>query len=141
MAKEKLVAVCRPHWSSFWGRWFVAFLFAYSAIYGIVTDGADAIGSAICLLIIAGLCVGSALIMMKTTYLGMTETKIVGHTGFLRTRTLSTPLAKVQNIGLENGLFGKLLGYGTITISDAGSGVTEFVFKRMANAERFVEQV
>lgn len=141
MPKEKLVAVCRPHWACFIGRWLLALLFIMTGVNGFTSEGAGSVGAAIFAFIIAGFCIASALVMMSTTYLGMTGTKIVGHKGFIRSKTLSTPLSKVQNVSIESGLFGKMLGYGTVTISDAGTATTEFVFKRMANAGGFIEQV
>ena len=141
MQKENLVALCRPHWACFMGRWIVALLFFLTGAGSFSSEGANGADAALLSFAVSGFCIVSALILMKTTYLGMTQTKIVGHRGLIRTKTLSTPLAKVQNVGIESGLFGKLLGYGTVTISDAGGVATEFVFKRMAHAEEFVEKV
>ena len=76
-----------------------------------------------------------------TTYIACTETMLVGRIGMLFTKTLSTPLNKVQSVGLSSDPIGKLLGYYTVTIANAGSGEAEYVFTMMHNAEDFVNIV
>ena len=136
--KENFIAVCYPHWAGFLRYWIFAAFFILFWFYGLING--DILASLLVMLF--GTMIASAgEVLRRTTYLGFTETKLVGHTGFIRTKKLSTPLNRVQGISLENGLIGKIFGFHTITVSNAGTGSAEFVFKGMANAEQFVDKV
>ena len=140
--KEKNIAVCRKHWSCFILPVFfvvICLLLAIVALLSLSDGGAGAV--CIVLLVAAAVVLLNALIGYKTTYIALTETKIIGHIGFIRSRTLMTPLSKIQNVGLSNGLLGKILDYHTVTLSDAGGSLTEYVFKRMAHARDFADAV
>jgi len=130
---EEYIAVCRKHWSIFIGRGLIALVWLGvllqkqgNALYALVTFG-------IPLLLIL-----DAVVEYKTNYIAITRTKIVAHMGFIRTQDFSTPLNKIQAIGLSSGLFGKLLGYHKITIDHAGTGRSEYQFDGMADAKDFV---
>ena len=126
MAKEKKLAVCKCHWTYFFKDVVLCVILTIVAII---------------LFAIVVLAVLEIFITRKTTYIALTETTIVGHKGFIKSQTLTTSLTKVQDMGLSNGLFGKIFGYHTITISSAGSAGTEFVFKHMAKGQAFVDAV
>ncbi|GEM_PF-2251764 len=49
------------------------------------------------------------------------EGHIEGKTGLIKTKKLNSPLDKVQSVSVSSGLFGKIFGYGTISITTAGS--------------------
>lgn len=133
--KENVICVCRPHWVGYFKNVLIAAALIVAGIVlrqysGIITVGA---------MVLAAVLIIGVVIKVKTTYLELTETRIVGHIGFINSKTLSTPLSRVQNIGLSNGLAGKLFGYHTITVSDAGSSATEYKFRNMAGAQAFVD--
>lgn len=133
--KENVICVCRPHWVGYLGRILLA---AALVVGGIALGQYSAVMTGVALAVAAVLLIG-VVIKVKTTYLELTETRIIGHIGFINSKTLSTPLSRVQNIGLSNGLAGKLFGYHTITVSDAGSSATEYKFRNMAGAQAFVD--
>ena len=51
------------------------------------------------------------------------EGHIEGKVGLIKTKKLNSPLDKVQSVSVSNGLFGKIFGYGTITITTAASSI------------------
>ncbi|WP_370539085.1 PH domain-containing protein [Anaeromyxobacter sp. PSR-1] len=55
--------------------------------------------------------------------------------GFIRRVSLETLLAKVEGVTVEQGLLGRLFGYGTITV--IGTGSTRTPFKRIAGPMEF----
>lgn len=124
-----------PHWVGYLGRILLAVALV---VGGIALGQYSAVLTGVALAVAAVLLIG-VVIKVKTTYLELTETRIIGHIGFINSKTLSTPLSRVQNIGLSNGLAGKLFGYHTITVSDAGSSATEYKFRNMADAQAFVD--
>lgn len=68
-------------------------------------------------LIAAALIVGIKLLRMKTTELALTNKKIVGKVGVISTKVMDSPLNKINNISVEQGLGGKIFGYGKIVIT------------------------
>ena len=66
--------------------------------------------------------------------LAITNKRVVGRVGLIKTESLDTSLNKVQNITVENGFWGKFFGYGTVTIRDAAGMIT---FAGIKNPEEF----
>lgn len=142
MAKEKYVAKCRKHWSVFLRRGLTALFFLLLSFVAYSSNDDQTLHKAwIAFLAIAALIILSSIVVYATEYIAITDTKLIGHRGFIHSKQLSTPISKIQNIGLSNGLFGKLLNYHTITIDNAGTGHTEFVFTHMAKAKDFANKV
>ena len=137
---EKYIAVCKKHWSCMIWPGFIAFILVVAALgsIGHIKEDGPVI---VVLLIIAAIVIVRAIVIHKTEYIALTKTKVVGHRGFIRSKTLTTPISKIQNVGISNGLLGKILGYHTVTLSDAGGSSTEYVFKKMANAKAFADAV
>lgn len=131
----KTIAECRPHWCNFIFHGGIGFLGLVIGILAFLNGGMQ-IG--IFALGIMFLCVAYIFITYKFTYVFLTATKIEGHIGFIKSKTLSTPISKIQGISLSNGLLGKIFRYHTISISNARTDTTEYVFKRMAHAKEFV---
>ena len=74
------------------------------------------------------------LINTITSELAFTNKKVVGKTGLIKTQTLDAPLNKVQNASFSSGFWGKIHGYGTVTIDTAGGS---YAFKYVKNAQAF----
>ncbi len=66
------------------------------------------------------------------------EGHIEGKTGIIRTKKLNSPLDKVQSVSVSSGLFGKIFGYGTITITTAASTIA---FAGIKGANRLNELI
>jgi len=75
------------------------------------------------------------LIIMATTELGFTNKNFLGKTGLIRTKVLNTPLSKIQNVGVQSGLWGKIWGYGTISVDTGNIGA--YHFKHISGADNF----
>lgn len=78
-------------------------------------------------------------LLYKGRYVSLNGTLITGHDGIIKSRKLVSPVNKVQDIGISNGLFGKIFHYHTIVISTAGSNGAEYRYPHMANAEELQE--
>ena len=88
---------------------------------------------------VAGLIIAVAVfskpaITVFTTELSLTNRRIVGKTGFFKTKTLDFPIKKINSIYVEQKLFGKIFNYSTVNVSSA-SGV--FQYNMVKNAENF----
>ena len=69
----------------------------------------------------------------------VTDKRVLVKTGILQRHTLETLLTKVENISVDQSLWGRLLNYGTITVT--GTGGTKEQFARIAAPLEFRKQV
>jgi uncharacterized membrane protein YdbT with pleckstrin-like domain len=69
----------------------------------------------------------------------VTDKRVIIKVGWIRRRTLETMLAKVEGVGVDQSVSGRLLGFGTITVT--GTGGTREEFDRIANPLEFRRQV
>lgn len=74
------------------------------------------------------------LIDLITTKLCFTNKKVIGKVGLIKTNTLEAPLNKVNNASVEQGLFGKIMNYGTVRI-DTSSGT--YLFSHICDPNSF----
>ncbi len=57
-----------------------------------------------------------------TTEFGLTDKRIVSKSGWVTTQVREMPLGKVEAIRIEQGIFGKMFGFGTlVTIGSGGT--------------------
>jgi uncharacterized membrane protein YdbT with pleckstrin-like domain len=69
----------------------------------------------------------------------VTDKRVIIKVGFIQRRTLETLLTKVEGIGVDQSVLGRLLGYGTITVT--GTGGTKEPFANIADPLEFRRQV
>jgi uncharacterized membrane protein YdbT with pleckstrin-like domain len=69
----------------------------------------------------------AAWIKQKTDEFAVTNKRVVIKTGLISRKTLEMNLAKIETIGVDQGIFGRMLGYGTITV--VGTGGTREMFR------------
>jgi membrane protein YdbS with pleckstrin-like domain len=69
----------------------------------------------------------------------VTDKRVIIKVGFIKRRTLETMLAKVEAIGVDQGLIGRILGFGTMTVT--GTGGTKEAFTNIARPLEFRRQV
>ncbi|MGN0163705.1 MAG: PH domain-containing protein [Candidatus Ornithomonoglobus sp.] len=75
-----------------------------------------------------------AVIKMKTTEITITNKRVVGKIGLIKTTELDTPLNKVNNVTVNSGFWGKIFGYGTIKITSSSD---DYEFSGIKNAAGF----
>lgn len=95
-------------------------------------------------LVILGVIWGAARgIAYATSEFGVTNRRVLIKIGVIRRDSIETLLAKIEGISVNQGILGRFLGYGTITVT--GTGGSRSPFKRVANAlelrRRIQEQV
>lgn len=69
----------------------------------------------------------------------VTDKRVIIKVGWIRRRTLETMLAKVEGVGVDQSLTGRLLGFGRIVVT--GTGGTKEEFDRIADPLEFRRQV
>ncbi|MBI1916231.1 MAG: PH domain-containing protein [Planctomycetes bacterium] len=70
--------------------------------------------------VLAGLIMIAQLVERLTTEFSCTDRRIVIKSGLITTQLREMPLAKVEALLMEQGLFGKLFGYGTLVFKGTG---------------------
>lgn len=95
------------------------------------------------ILIFGGLVVGliisiPAIKLSLFNELAITNKKVYGKIGFIKTVEMNSPIHQIQNVKVSNGLFGKIFKYGTIDITTT-TGV--YYFKYVKNPNDFKNTV
>lgn len=70
---------------------------------------------------------------------GITNKRLVMKTGVIKRQTHETQVNKIERINIEQGIIGRLLGYGTIMVSGTGGGITPF--KNVADPLTFRKRI
>ncbi len=78
-------------------------------------------------------------ITQVTSEFSITDRRVVIKVGWIRRRTVETMLSKVETIGVEQSLVGRMLDYGTIIVM--GTGGTSEPFRNIARPLEFRRQV
>ncbi|MGQ0703553.1 MAG: PH domain-containing protein, partial [Gemmatimonadales bacterium] len=80
-----------------------------------------------------------AFVTYRTSEFAVTDRRVIIKVGWIKRRTLETMLSKVEAVGVDQGLLGRLLGFGTITVT--GTGGTQEQFERIAAPLEFRKSV
>jgi uncharacterized membrane protein YdbT with pleckstrin-like domain len=80
-----------------------------------------------------------SILRYATSDFAVTDKRVLARIGILDRQSAETLLSKIEAIGVEQGLTGRLLGYGTLTIT--GTGGTRETIERVARPFEFRRQV
>ena len=81
----------------------------------------------------------SAVIERRSSEFAVTNKRVLIKTGLIRRHSLETLLSKIESIGVDQSLLGRILGFGTIVIS--GTGGSKEPFHRIADPMMFRRRV
>ena len=62
-----------------------------------------------------------AFVIYKTTEFAVTDKRIITKTGLISRNTIEMFLDKVESLNVEQGILGRILNYGTVTVRGTGS--------------------
>ena len=124
MNGESIVYRTKLHWVVFlWPiLWFVVAIMFFSG----GGDAAAAGGLFILLAILTGI---ASFINFKTSEFGITNKRVIVKVGFIRRNSIEVLLNKVEGIQVNQGILGRILGFGSITVS--GTGGTKDPFHKI----------
>ena len=83
------------------------------------------------LLIVAGVVVLAAVMKRNAVQIAVTDRRVMIKTGMANRRSLEIMLPKVESVGIEESMMGRVLGYGTVVIR--GTGGTPEPFQKIAH--------
>jgi uncharacterized membrane protein YdbT with pleckstrin-like domain len=92
-------------------------------------------GAGILMLLIALLIGLSAFLTYKTSEFAITNKRVVVKVGFIRTNSIEVLLNKVEGIQVNQDILGKILGFGSITVT--GTGGTKDPFYKIDDPMEF----
>jgi uncharacterized membrane protein YdbT with pleckstrin-like domain len=138
LAGERIVYRARLHWSLFLvSIAVIGAAIGLAIILGLYAPDYWYAGAAL-----AGvgllLAIGPA-IRYASSEFAVTDKRVVAKLGFIERESLETLLSKIEAIGVDQGILGRMLGFGTITIT--GTGGTEESFPHIANPLEFRRQI
>jgi uncharacterized membrane protein YdbT with pleckstrin-like domain len=133
MIGERIMYRAKLHWIVFlWPIiWFVVAVLSLTK-YGNTEGGKILAGIFILLAIIMG--IGSQ-IKYSTSEFGITNKRVIVKVGFIRRNSIEVLLSKVEGIQVNQGILGRILGYGSIVVS--GTGGTKDPFRKISNPFEF----
>lgn len=73
-----------------------------------------------------------------TTKLAVTNKNVIGKVGFIKKAACNIPLNKVNGVTINQGIFGKVFGYGTITITSMSD---TFRFPYISKADKLKKTI
>jgi hypothetical protein len=109
------------------------------AVTGVVGLGLEILWLAILSFALAVPLLAWTWIAQTSSEFSITNRRVVIKTGWIRRKTHETMLSKVETIGVEQSLMGRLLDYGTIVV--VGTGGSTEPFRNIAGPLEFRRQV
>jgi membrane protein YdbS with pleckstrin-like domain len=139
LPNEQVTYWAKLHWIIYF--WPLVFLFAAIAVaVGVAALGFHDgwIASAV-LAVIAVLSLVPPWVDSLSSEFAVTNKRVLIKVGLIRRHSLELLLTKVEGIGVDQTLMGRILGYGTITVT--GTGGTRESFQRISRPLEFRRQV
>lgn len=141
---ERVVYRAHLHWVAF--RWSL-FLLALAIVVGVAgqlvsTDPAAdpwKLWIPVGLVVLAAVFAVGPWIKRASSEFAVTDKRVLVKVGLVQRDSLETLLSKIEAIGVDQTLVGRMLGFGTITI--VGTGGTRETFDRIASPLEFRRQV
>lgn len=90
-------------------------------------------------LVVALIFVARGVLVRNATEMTVTNKRVFVKVGLAARRTIELLLSRVESIGVEESVMGRMLGYGTVIVH--GTGGTPEIFKRIAHPLDFRTQV
>lgn len=123
---ERVIYATRLHWLIY-GQALVALILAAACLIGSVFIAADrvnfvlALRAAGALLVFLMLIFGlRALLRRSSTELAITDRRVIYKSGLLRRHTVEMNRSKVETVGVDQSILGRILGYGTVVVRGTG---------------------
>jgi len=119
---------------------FAAILMMVVAITAAHDGGSGAsMGLGLACAFLGALAVAFGIMRRSATEMAVTNRRVIMKSGLVSRRTVELMLQKVESIGVDQGIFGRLTGYGSIIVR--GTGGTAEHFDRVAHPLEFRRQV
>jgi uncharacterized membrane protein YdbT with pleckstrin-like domain len=141
LANEVVIYRAKLHWIIFLNAILYLLLSVLTCAFSFYfSDGHQLLLSisllALLLAFISGI---NGLIRHTTSEFAITNKRVLIKIGFIKRHSLEVLLSKVEGIGVNQSILGRLLGFGTIIVT--GTGGTKETFDQIAAPLKFRQQV
>ena len=143
---EKILLTARCHWVVFLGP-VVSLVMGFVTLIVAMQSGvqhrntqqnviADSSSTLLCVLamgfVLASIFLSiEAIVYISTTEFAITNRRVIAKRGFIRRRALELFLSKVESVRVHQGIIGRILNFGTLTVT--GTGGTRESFNAIQN--------
>jgi uncharacterized membrane protein YdbT with pleckstrin-like domain len=128
---EQVVYKATLHWKIFFPSWLIILVGIFLLIFEPIVGGA---------VVFVGLLIGlRAFVKYKTSEFAVTTKRVIIKVGVFRRRTLELLLRQVEAISVDQTVFGRMFGFGSLTLTGTG-GVHE-VFHDISSPLEFRRQI
>ncbi len=79
-------------------------------------------------ILLAALSAVRALVQRATTELAVTDRRVIYKTGILQRHTLEMNRSKIETVGVDQSILGRVLGYGTVIVRGTGGSFEPIPF-------------
>jgi len=135
---ERIVYRARLHWTIFLTSIVVVLVGVALGILLQVVEPAYSYAGLALVGIGLLLAIGPAVRYFSSEF-AVTDKRVLGKLGFIERESKETLLSKVEAIGIDQGVIGRILGFGTVTIT--GTGGTQEHFPRISEPLEFRRQI
>ena len=135
---ERIVYRARLHWTTFLTSVVVILLGIGLAILLQLTEPAYTLAGAALAGVGLLLAIGPAIRYLSSEF-AVTDKRVLGKLGFIERESKETLLSKIEAIAIDQGVIGRILGFGTVTIT--GTGGTQESFPRISEPLEFRRQI
>ncbi|MEW5938978.1 MAG: PH domain-containing protein [Chloroflexota bacterium] len=124
MPGEKVMYEAHLHWAAFLGSatniliGIVALAVSFTFNEDYVIAGCASFAGLYLFAALVGLL--RVVVTFTTTEFAVTNKRVIAKTGLVRRRSLELMLSKVESLGVQQPLLGRMLNYGTITVTGTG---------------------
>jgi uncharacterized membrane protein YdbT with pleckstrin-like domain len=127
------------HWMTLMGSTlFAGFLLIIAT--GLIASGDGNISLlGVCSALLACGIIGISILRRSSVEMAVTNKRVIIKSGFLRRRSLEIYLQKVESIAVDQGLMGRMFGYGSIVVG--GTGGTAEPFHKVRSPLEFRRRV
>ncbi|HKV04314.1 MAG TPA: PH domain-containing protein [Candidatus Acidoferrales bacterium] len=139
IAGENLVFRTGLHWTVLVWPLLAAVVVAGGGVVCLLQRDTDVMFAGAFLFVVAGIIVAFAILKRNAVEIAVTNRRVMIKTGMLSRRSLEIMLPKVESIGIDETMMGRVLGYGTVVIH--GTGGTPEPFRRIAHPSEFRREV
>lgn len=116
---ERVMHVGKVHWWT-WGKGLV--YVALAIAIAINSEGTEGLSGF--LLLLGIFLIVRGVIMVKTTELAVTNRRVIAKFGLIRRSTIELLHGKVEGMSVNQSIFGRMLGFGTIEVNGTGTSKT-----------------
>ena len=124
---ERIIHAARLHWLVYL---IPVVLLIVASLCAVIAAGSDKPGIAIPLFMIAGLLAPIGLISAAgvavrslTTELVLTDRRIIYKTGIFQRHTMEMNRSRIETVGVDQSILGRLLNYGTVIVRGTGGSL------------------